>query len=251
MARFLCIVLLVIFSTVTMIQADENAEHGELLSKYYRLEKPAGTGPFPAVIMVSGCSGFDAEFGKKSYNNVQKKLVEFGFATLRVNYLAVRNIKNCLEVTSNAVADDICIAAEYLNQQSFVKKASINIIGWSYGGASAFRALRGTGSREPAQVDAVVAYYPYCVAARHWNSEVPVLVLHGAIDNVATPTSCEYTFSRLGHPERLTFRLYENAHHCFDFSELPTEMEYQFGTLGYNEKAAKAAWIEVANFLKR
>jgi dienelactone hydrolase len=234
-----------------MIQADENAKHRELLSKYYRLEKPAGTGPFPAVMMVSGCSGFDVEFGKKSYDNVQKQLVELGFVTLRVNYLAARNINNCLEVTANSVAGDICLAAEFLNQQTFVKKGAINVIGWSFGGASAFRALRRTGSREPAQVDAVVAYYPYCVAARHWNSEVPVLVLHGAIDNVATYTSCEYIFSRLGKPDRLTFRLYDDAHHCFDFSELPAEMEYQFGTLGYNEVAAKAAWIEVTNFLKR
>ena len=241
MVRFICILLIAIFTFVPMIRADENAKHRELLSKYYRLEKPTGAGPFPAVMMVSGCSGFDVEFGKKSYDNVQRKLVELGFVTLRVNYLAARNLNICLDVPSNSVADDISIAAEFLKQQSFVKKGAINVIGWSYGGASAFRALRRTGSREPAEVDAVVAYYPYCVAARHWDSEVPVLVLHGAIDNVATPTSCEYIFSRLGKPDRLTFRLYDDAHHAFDISELPAEMEYQFGTLGYNEKAAKAS----------
>jgi len=250
MNRFIGITLLFILALAPVVYADDS-EHEKALSKYYRLEKPAGTGQFPAVIMVSGCSGFDAEFGKKSYNNIQRKLVELGFVTLRVNYLAARNIKSCLEVTSNAVAGDICIAAEYLKQQSFVKKGAINVIGWSYGGASAFRALRRTGSREPAQVDAVVAYYPYCVAARHWNSDIPVLVLHGKMDNVATATSCEYIFSRLGKPERLTSRLYDGAHHCFDFSELPAELEYEFGTLGYNEKAAKAAWGEVESFLKK
>ena len=251
MVRFIYILLFAIFTFVPMIQADENAKHIELLSKYYRLEKPTGAGPFPAVMMVSGCSGFDAEFGKKTYDNVQRQLVELGFVTLRINYLAARNLKICLDVPSNSVADDIRIAAKFLKQQSFVKKGAINVIGWSYGGASAFRALRRTGSREPAEIDAVVAYYPYCVAARHWNSEVPVLVLHGAIDNIATPTSCEYIFNSLGKPDRLTFRLYDDAHHCFDFSELPAEMESQFGTLGYNEKAAKASWIEVEKFLKR
>jgi dienelactone hydrolase len=251
MIRSICIVLLAIFILVPVAQSDENENQGDLLAKYYKLEKPIGKGPFPAVMMVSGCSGFDAEFNKKHYNNVQKKLVELGFVTLRVNYLAVRNIGNCQEVSSNSVAGDICIAADFLKQQSFVKKGAINVIGWSYGGASAFRALRRTGSREPAQVDAVIAYYPYCNAARHWDSEVPVLVLHGAIDNVATPTSCESIFSRLGKPNRLTFRLYDDAHHGFDNPELPVEMKYQFGTLGYNEKAAKASWIEVENFLKR
>lgn len=202
-------------------------------------------------MMVPGYGGFDAELRKKTYDNVQKQFVELGFVTLRVNYLAVRNFNTGLNVPTNLIAGDICIAAEYLKQQSFIKKGAINVIGWSWGGASALRALRRTGSREPAQVDAVVAYYPYCVAARHWNSEVPVLVLHGAMDNVATSTSCEYIFSRLANPDRLTFRLYDDAHHCFDFSELPAKMEYQFGTIGYNKVAAEAAWIDVENFLKR
>ena len=251
MDRYIGITLIFILAVASVIHADENTNHKEALSKHYRLEKPDGEGPFPAVIMVSGCSGFESEFGKKHYDDVQRQLVEYGFITMRVNYLAARGIKNCLEVTANAVAGDICIAAEFLKQQPFVKKGAINVIGWSYGGASSFRALRRTGSREPAQVDAVVAYYPYCVAARKWTSEVPVLVLHGSIDSVATYTSCEYIFSRLCKPDRLTLKLYNDAHHCFDIPELPGEMEYEFGTLGYNEKAAKAAWIEVEKFLKR
>ena len=251
MIRSFCGVLLTVLICAPLIQADDNGKHRETLSKYYRLEKPVGTGPFPAVMMVSGCSGFEADFSKKHYNDVQSDLVSLGFVTLRVDYLAARNATICVDVSANSVAKDVCIAADFLNQQSFVKKGAINVIGWSYGGAGTFRALRRTGSREPAQVDAVVAYYPYCVSARHWNSEVPVLVLHGAIDNVATYTSCEDIFKRLRQPDKLTVHVYDGAHHGFDTPELPPKMEYQFGTMGYNEKAANAAWNELISFLKR
>ena len=251
MIRSICIALLLFLAFVPIAQSDENTNHRELLAKYYRLDKPKGEGPFPAVLLVSGCSGFNAKFGKKHYDRVQSQLSELGFVTLRVDYLAARNATICVDISSNSVAEDICIAAEFLKQQTYVKKGAINVIGWSYGGAGAFRALRGTGSREPVQVGAVVAYYPYCVAARHWKSDVPVLVLGGAIDNVAPFTACENIFSRIKNKERLTIRVYDDAHHCFDISELPAEMEYQFGTLGYNKAAAESAWNEVTKFLKR
>lgn len=251
MNRIILIALFAIVAFFPVVQADENAGHIELLSKYYNVEKPDGTGPFPAVILVPGCRGFDVDPFKKHYNYVQSQLLELGFVTLRVNYLAARNAKNCMKVPTWDVADDICIAAKYLNQQSFVKKGAVNVIGWSWGGASAFRALRSLKRREPAQVDAVVAYYPYCNHARHWDSEVPVLVLGGALDTVSVFTSCDSIFNRLPKRDRLTVRVYENARHCFDVSELPAEKQYQFGTLGYNETAAKAAWIEVTKFLHK
>ena len=253
MIRFFLATFLAIFIFVPTIQAADNADHKELLSKHYRLQKPVGAGPFPAVMMVPGCTGFDdAKFVKKHYDNVQSQLVKLGFVTLRVDYLAARNATSCWpDVPAIDVADDICIAAEYLGQQTFIKKGAINVIGWSWGGASAFRALRRTGSREPAQVDAVVAYYPHCNAARKWDSDVPVLVLGGAIDKVSTISSCEMLFSRVAKPDKLTFRVYDSAHHGFDRAELPSAIEGKFGTLGYNEAAAKSAWNEVINFLRK
>ena len=256
MARFICIALLAIFAFIPVVQADDNANHRELLSKHYKLQKPVGAGPYPAVLMVPGCAGFDAKFVKKHYDKVQSQLVELGFVTLRVNYLAVRNATICYpDVPTSNVADDICIATEYLRQQTYVKKGAINVIGWSWGGASAFRVLRPevrlTGIREPANVDAVVAYYPHCNAAREWDSEVPVLVLGGAIDNISPFSACEMLFSQVAKRDRLTIRVYDDAHHGFDRSELPAEMQSRFGTIGYNEAAAKSAWIEVTNFLRK
>jgi dienelactone hydrolase len=173
-----------------------------------------------------------------------------GYVTQRVNYQAARNVESCYpDVSANAVADDICTAAEYLHNQTFVKKGAIDILAWSYGAAGALRALRSSPSRESAKVDAVVTYYPSCDWARKWDSNVPVLVLVGSTDNVAPYKKCESLFSYVPNKDKISIRVYDDAHHCFDNPDLPAQMQYQFGTLGYNEAAANEAWDEVTIFL--
>ena len=233
--------------------ATDDVGHQERLSKHYLLEKPAGAGPFPAVMMVPGCSGFCAEFQKEYFDSVQKRLVESGFVTLRVNSLAARNATNCRQgmLFPSDGANDIYIASEYLLQQPFVKKGAINLIGWSWGGAAALSTLSITKGQKPIAVDAVVAYYPACDYAQKWNSGVPVLVLGGSLDNVAPISKCEALFSTLPKSNKLAVKTYDGAHHAFDNFQLPAEMQYPFGTMGYNESAAKSAWMEVTNFLRK
>jgi dienelactone hydrolase len=252
--RFLYVVAVVILMLLPMMDGCNRADHRERLAQHYRLEKPDGAGPFPAVMMVPGCSGFHAGFAKKHYDAVQKRLVDLGFVTLRVDYLAVRNADNCTSVMAREVADDIRVATEYLRQQPFVKRGAINLMGWSYGAAGALQAVRRTEKKDPVQADAVVVYYPYCrEVEQKWDSEVPVLVLVGEEDNIAPLENCKKIFP--AEPtSRLLIRVYEGAHHSFDIQELPAEMQHpllQYGTMGYNETAAKASWIEVTKFLLR
>ena len=108
-----------------------------------------------------------------------------------------------------------------------------------------------TDNREPVQVDAAVVYYPYCVAARPWDSDIPVLVLMGKIDNVAPIDSCESVFDRLSNRDGLTVRIYDNAHHCFDYSDFTTELNTRLGKMLYNKAVAEVAWTEVTKFLKK
>lgn len=227
-------------------------EHRRRLEAHYGLERPGGGGPFPAVMMVPGCSGFSAPIAKDHYQRVATKLRDQGFVVLKVDYLAAREKSSCRpNVSQEDVAKDIASAARYLRSQSFVKTSAINILGWSYGGGSALIALSKGSDRSPAPVDAVVAYYPDCQFAGPWEVDVPVLVLSGAKDNVVSPSLCESLISQVPARGRVKMLLYPNAHHGFDSSELPAEMQHRFGTLGYNEKAAKAAWKVVIRFLRR
>lgn len=234
------------------IYGADPVEHRKLLSKYYRLQKPGGAGPYPAVMLVSGCSGFEARFAKAQYDAVQKRLVGLGFVTLRVDYLAVRKASSCWpDVSTEDVARDIRFAADYLRRQPFVKKGALNLMGWSWGGAGSLRALGRSGDQEPAHVDSVVVYYPACKRVGKWDSNVPVLVLYGAIDNVAPLRNCKTLFKDLPRRDRVTVKVYPDAHHAFDNSELPPKMQYQFGTLGYNAAAARSAWADLTTFLRR
>jgi dienelactone hydrolase len=109
MAMIIRLVLacLIALSITVGSYAADNTEIRELLLKHYRLEKPEGAGPLPAVLMVPGCAGFDAELAKARYDRVQSRLVELGFVTLRVNSLAVRNATSCMEgVFPSDGADD-------------------------------------------------------------------------------------------------------------------------------------------------
>jgi dienelactone hydrolase len=251
---FFSIVLTAVLFCISVARAQiaDNTGHQEGLSKHYRLEKPKAAGPFPVVMMVPGCSGFEAEFQKEFFDSIQKQLVELGFVTLRVDYLAARNVSSCANaVSTEQVATDIGIAAEYLKKQAFVKRGSLNVLGWSYGAAGALQALGSTHSRGPVKVDAVVTYYPACnFVQQRWDSEVPVLCIVGMLDNVAPERSCTPLFSGLPN-ERLIVRTYKDTHHGFDNFTLPAEMQYRFGTMGYNESAAKSAWLEVTNFLRK
>jgi len=111
-------------------------------------------------------------------------------------------------------------------------------------------ALRPTESQSSIQINAVVAYYPACDYARNWESEVPVLILGGSLDDIAPFSKCETIFRALPKSNKLTVRVYDGAHHSFDNADLPNEMEHGFGTIGYNEAAAKSAWMEVTKFLQ-
>lgn len=221
------------------------------LTEHYRLEHPAGGDPWPAVVLVSGCSGFEAGFSRPHYDEVQARLVALGFLTLRVNYLAVHEKPSCMGLPMEWVADDIAWVVAELRRDPRVKADAVNLLGWSWGGASALRTLTGNGERRPAPVAAVAAYYPPCQYALPWQAPVPVLVLHGTIDNVAPLAACRTFLDGLPAAADVQVLELADARHGFDVSQLPAEFKYAFGTLGSNPKAAAKAWDELTGFLRR
>jgi dienelactone hydrolase len=254
--RIFLVCLIVLLIPIEGFSADK-AQQQKRLSKHYKLKKPEGTGPFPTVMMIPGCSGFDAKFTKKHYDVVQKRLVKLGFVTLRVNYHAVRNASDCYQrasgeqkiISAEEVAGDIVIAIDYLRNRPFVKKEAINVLCWDWGGSGALVALGRTLNRDPIQVATVVAYYPDCrTVTQKWESKVPVLILAGALDVCGSLRFCRGLF--VGLP--VTAREYENAHLGFDIAELLNVGRTTWGCIyGYNESAAKSAWEEVIKFLRK
>ncbi len=246
----ICQPLSIVFCVLAGLSVGSCAKDLDSLSPHFKILKPDGEGPFPVVMMVSGCSGFNTPIGKPHYDSVQASLRNMGFFVLRVDYLAARGKTSC-DGGAVPVADaarDVRTVSAYLQSQPYVKNGSINALGWSYGGAVVLAVLS-----EDARtaVDAVIAYYPSCRRLRQWHSSTPVLVLFGENDNVVSLDKCEQLFSQLPSPGTVDLHTYPNAFHAFDFEGLPDKTEYRFGTIGYNAAAAKAAWHELQSFIKR
>jgi dienelactone hydrolase len=245
--------VLIIFLIAIGSYADDKTPHIEVLSKHFRLEKPEGKGPFSAVMLFPGCGGFDAKYLKSQYDRVQNLLGELGFVTLRIDYLAVRNKQFCHSINFDDAANDIGLVAEYLHQQDFVKKDALNVIGWGSGGAITLQALTETNDRKPAMVDAAIAYYPRCAQLNitELTPNVPILAFFAAKDDMTSFSHCKRLFGDQPKSGKITVRIYEDAYIGFDNPDLPTELNKGWGIVGYNEAAAKSAWSEVTNFLKK
>ena len=245
-------VILALVSAMALVTANQGAAadaHTEKLKALFDVRQPAGSGPFPAVVLVSGCSGFDAKLAKGAYDRVNAKLVERGFVTIRVDYVGARGATNCQSPTPIAkdlVAVDIMVGVRHLHTLPFVDTKKINLLGWSYGGGSIMAALAGKSSAA-----AAIVYYPHCPGVAPWNEKTPMLILAGAKDNVAPYRQCEGIVQRAPEPAVVKVISYEGAHHAFDVEELPAETQYQWGTLGYHPEAAAKSWEEVERFLRR
>ena len=98
---------------------------------------------------------------------------------------------------------------------------------------------------------AVVAYYPYCRDLQPWQAKVPALSLMGAQDEVAPPEVCQRVLHNCRMAPRFRRRVYLEARHGFDVSDLPPYARFGSEVVGYNAAADAAAAREVEQFLSR
>jgi dienelactone hydrolase len=207
--------------------------------------------------MVSGCSGFEPREAPTAYARFAENLKSQGYVVIFVDYLAVRRLGRCTSdgrfaVTPDDAGHDVLAAVRDLQSRPYVRKEDITAIGWSYGGGVVLAALRSLPSGSPGPVRRAIVYYPYCREAMPWTSAVPALLLLAGLDDVTPPQACLELAKRFpaGHPVEV--RVYPEARHGFDASELPASLQIGPGqTMGYNRAAAEASVDEVLRFLRQ
>lgn len=216
----------------------------------YRIFRPDGHGPHPAVAFLSGCSGFAPSGAPKSYERAAQQLQAEGFVVIFVDYLARRGLQSCARapITPADAAKDLVAAAGWLRSQPTVDKARIAAMGWSYGGGAVLAALADH-TEQQLGISRAVVYYPSCRSVRPWKLTTPVLMLLAADDDVAPAKTCEEAVAKNAPPEAVKIVIYPGALHAFDAFELPAKTQYPFGTIGHHPQAAAAAWSEVLRFL--
>ena len=220
----------------------------------YRVVLPEGSGPHPALLFVSGCSGFTPHESPRHYGRMAEEFAARGFVVIFVDYLGARGREVCGGmVRPNDVAGDILAAAEFARARPFVQASDISVIGWSMGGGGALEAIARLAAGAPVPFRAAVAYYPECYGVgTPWQAKVPLLLLLAGQDDYSPTRACQELIERVGRDFPIEVRLYPSARHGFDVAEFPPLFSGTRGrTLGHDPQAAAAAREEVRQFLGR
>lgn len=219
----------------------------------YRIVQPGGQGPHPALLFVSGCSGFAPHEAPHHYGRVAAEFAARGYVVIFVDYLGARGREICGgAVPPRDVAGDIVAAAAYARTLPFIRASEIDVIGWSRGGSGVLAVLATLPAGVPAPFRKAVAYYPECYVETPWRVRIPLLMLLAGKDDISFTRGCEELVKQLGGDFPLEVRVYPEAYHAFDVPDLPPFVRRtRGGTLDHDPQAAAAAREEVARFLGR
>jgi dienelactone hydrolase len=188
---------------------------------------PTGTGPFPAVLVMHGCTGV-----RDHHRAWASRLTEWGYAAALLDSFRPRNANStCYSKLSNPRAglraQDAFNAAIYLRTLPAIQPDHIGVIGFSHGGSAALFTALASGAptdRGGRPFQAVVAYYPGCLLKMRGEPErilgepaSDVLILIGKDDTWTPAPDClKYVELQSGFPHAPTIKVYPNAPHIFD-----------------------------------
>jgi dienelactone hydrolase len=221
------------------------------------LRRPAGAGPFPAVVLLHSCNGnwqqLDERWGRQ--------IAPWGYVTLTVDSFGPRGIDNTCTSSSPAdLAFDAYRALDFLVRDPSVDPDRVAVLGFSQGGWLALSSV------EPGVVEhssthkfrAAAAFYPLCRTVRG-NLTVPTLILIGELDDWTPADDCrrlaegtdDYGVSRQkGQSAPIKLIVYPGARHAFDAPNLKTPSELFGHRLEYNQAAADQSAVALREFFE-
>ena len=236
------------------------------------LVRPAGPGPFPAVVQLHGCAGLEAQSFRWA-----RWLAERGYVALVMDSFGPRGVKgDCRsgpdDPAITARFDDAFGALRYLQSQTYVRADRVAAIGWSQGGVYAMAVINGPslerarrrGVALPATGFAAgIGVYPGgCFSLVNEQVIRPLLVLIGEADDWTPAAKCrEMVEAMRGRGADAAIVTYPGAYHYFDVEGQRLEVQAHvendnrpggFGaTVSYQAEAAMDARRRVEEFLAR
>jgi dienelactone hydrolase len=218
------------------------------------LAKPAGEGPFPAVIVLHSCAGV----GPHAY--AWARLIGgWGYVTLVPDSFGSRG-EGAVCTRPNVVTPkmrvaDVAGAAEYLATLPFVDKDRIALIGYSHGGSTVMRALQRGAELARRGVKGGVAYYPGCYPQFDRAVDARLLILIGDKDDWTPADRCRALQSAgFVRPELVEAVYYPDAYHSFDANLRSRTVPGAPGTthhLEYDPSAAADAEARTKAFFEK
>jgi dienelactone hydrolase len=195
--------------------------------------RPRGDGPFPAIVLLHGCSGMYTASGDvtPSHRRWAELLADDGYVALLVDSFNPRGHRSiCVQqkrtiLESRERVEDAYAAARWLTAQPYVAAGRIGLLGWSNGGTGTLYSMRSASRMEPAFRGAV-AFYPGCRtlsrSAPAYRPYAPLLILIGEADDWTLAEPCKELSSITGNEGAVVnIVTYPGAHHSFDRVGLP------------------------------
>lgn len=221
------------------------------------LFRPNGDGPFPAIVLMHGCGGWQPAV-REGLRTHAEFLRDSGFVVLNLDSFGPRQYGGGKLCSNNPAlyqalsyrTSDAFDAMRYLATQDFVAADNIFLMGQSNGGAVAIRAAKESAPQRYGKGEAafrgVVAYYPWCgeLGRSRVSLSAPLLILAGGRDNWVPASECQGV---RGEGAPLEVQVYPNAAHSFDL-QLPPQ-SFQGKRIGGDPAATVDSRSRMLRFL--
>jgi dienelactone hydrolase len=234
--RALAVTIALLALTQAAAAAPELVEipEGSIRLKSY-LYRPAGDGPFPAVVALHGCAGLAGRSGPVAsrYRDWGERLAAAGFVVLFPDSFGSRGLPSQCSVRERSVRTarervaDAVATRRWLQNQKWVVANRVSLLGWQNGGGAALWTVRRrarTAAESGPDFRSAVALYPGCRTLRQteWSARVPTLVLVGAADDWGPASACEQMVaSARGRSAQAQIVVYPGAYAEFDHPNKP------------------------------
>jgi dienelactone hydrolase len=242
------------FADPIKFKSTSTDKDGKPLSLTGILTKPEGDGPFPAIVLLHGCSGL--QHSKSRSELWSNRLLSWGYVTLQLDSFGPRNVSNiCTDIGEIFAmcftrAQDAYDAKDFLSELPYVDRNRIALMGWSHGGMTVLTALIKKFIPQDRQTPftATIAFYPYCDTYLN-NLNAPLLILIGQADDWTPAKSCSVSMPQEQSNPEVILKIYSGAYHAFDWAGM--DEIYEGHRLLYDPIAAQDAIIQVKNFLAK
>jgi len=248
-----------------------------LLEPDITISKPEGDGPFPAVLLYSGCEGLWRDGKRLAVMGIYSKIaVEHGVVAIVVDSFTPRGIGYETAITDvctgwllrgAARAGDVAVTIPYARDLPYVDPDRIAIAGWSHGGWTVmdFLAMRPDEivpyslTEWPADavsgLTSVYLSYPYCgmnasgfptlAPSQGFAEPRPIWAIHGTADTTAPPLPCREAYDKaVAEGAPVNSETIDGATHAFDRPDLEPG-----STSKYNPAFAQIAYERFGRFL--
>jgi dienelactone hydrolase len=226
--------------------------HAEPLAVPFTITRPAGDGPFPAVVIMHDCSGLGPRSSGAPWR-WSAELMRAGYVTIWPDSFSTRGFPNgvCTESKRDGVQPPFRVADAYaalghLKTLPFVDTKRVAVMGGSHGGSTTLATIVETEANltlaKPVGFAAAVALYPGCrqklgdwvprrdrVAGAATDTPptytytgvfkplAPTLILTGELDDWTPAEPCQRmtdAAKAAGFPVEM--KVFLGAHHSFD-----------------------------------